>query len=299
MQVEALRTPDERFANLPGYDFEPHYIDDLPGFEGLRLHYVDEGPRDARVTFLCLHGEPSWAYLYRKMLPVFTGRNYRVVAPDFFGFGRSDKPVEDAVYTYGFHRDTLMRFFDRLKLSNVCVVGQDWGGILGLTLPHEYPSAITRLLVMNTGLPVGESPGEGFEAWKDYVANNPDFSVTGLMKRATPILSDAEAQAYGAPFPDRRYMAGVRRFPQLVMVSPEMEGVDVSLRAREFLKNDWAGDSFMAVGKQDPVLGPKVMEHLRATIKNCPEPMIVEDGGHFLQEWGEPVAQEALKSFGL
>lgn len=299
MSIEALRTPDSRFNDLPDYAFTPHYIDDLPGFEGLRLHYVDEGPRDARVTFLCLHGEPTWAYLYRKMLPVFTAKGYRVVAPDFFGFGRSDKPVDDAIYTYRFHRDTLVRLLDRLKLNNVCMVGQDWGGILGLTLPMEFPSVITRLLIMNTGLPAGESPGEGFEAWKNFVATNPDFDVARLMKRATPMLSDSEAAAYGAPFPDRSYMAGVRRFPQLVMVSPEMEGVEESRRARAFLADDWAGDSFMAVGKQDPVLGVAVMENLRATIKGCPEPMIVEEGGHFLQEWGEPIAQEALKSFGL
>jgi len=299
MTIEALRTADERFNNLPGYNFEPHYFDDVPGFDGLRLHYVDEGRRDARVTFLCLHGEPSWAYLYRKMLPVFTGRGYRVIAPDFFGFGRSDKPVDDAVYTYGFHRDTLLRLMEHLKLSNVCLVVQDWGGILGLTLPMEFPSAITRLIVMNTALPVGESPGEGFEAWKNYVATHPDFDVAALMKRATPHLTDGEAAAYGAPFPDRTYMAGVRRFPQLVMVSPDMEGVAESREARAFLANDWAGDSFMAVGAQDPVLGVAVMKQLRSTIRHCPEPVIVEEGGHFLQEWGTPVAEAALKKFGL
>lgn len=299
MHVEALRTPDSRFTDLPGYAFQPHYFDDLPGFEGLRLHFVDEGPRDARVTFFCLHGEPSWAYLYRKMLPVFASRGYRVVVPDFFGFGRSDKPVDEAIYTYGFHRQTLVRLLGRLKLSNVCLIGQDWGGILGLTLPMEFPSVITRLIVMNTALPVGESPGEGFEAWKNYVATHPDFDVAALMKRATPLLNDAEAAAYGAPFPDQSYMAGVRRFPQLVMVSPEMEGVEESRKAREFLAHDWAGDCFMAVGKQDPVLGPKVMATLRATIKGCREPMIIEDGGHFLQEWGEPIAREALAYFGL
>lgn len=299
MPIDALRTPDDRFAELPGYAFAPHYIDDLPGFEGLRLHYVDEGPKNASVTFVCFHGEPSWAYLYRKMLPVFTAAGHRVVAPDFFGFGRSDKPVQDAAYTFNFHRGTLMRFLERLDLRNMCLLVQDWGGLLGLTLPMEYPDRITRLIVMNTFLPVGESPGEGFEAWKNFVATNPDFDVPDLMKRATPILSDAEAAAYGAPFPDRRYMAGVRRFPQLVMVSPDMEGVDASRRARDFLSTEWTGQSFMAIGMQDPVLGPPAMTQLRGFIRNCPEPMEIAEAGHFVQEWGEPIARAALKQFGL
>lgn len=298
-KIEALRTPDERFANLPGFSFAPHYAEDLPGFEGLRMHYLDEGPKDAETTFLCLHGEPSWSYLYRKMLPVFTAAGARVIAPDLFGFGRSDKPVDDAVYTFSFHRTALKAFIDRMNLKNVCLVVQDWGGVLGLTLPMDYPDRVTRLLIMNTGLGVGVKPSKGFMEWQAYNRANPDLAVGGLIKRATPILSEAEVAAYDAPFPDVRYKAGVRRFPEIVPITPEMDGVETSKRAAKFLSEDWAGDSFMAVGMQDPVLGPEVMALLRGVIRNCPEPMLIEDGGHFVQEWGAPIADAAVKAFGL
>ena len=182
MTIKALRTPDERFENLPGWNYAPNYIDDLPGYEGLRMHYVDEGPKDG-VTFLCIHGEPSWAYLFRKMGPVFTGAGHRFVAVDMFGFGRSDKPVDDDVYTYHFHRNALLAFIERLDLKDVCLVVQDWGGVLGLTLPMEAPERYTRLIIMNTGLPAGENAGEGFAAWRAYNRANPDLDVGGLMKR--------------------------------------------------------------------------------------------------------------------
>ena len=298
MTIDALRTPDDRFDDLSGWTYAPHYVDELPGYERLRVHYVDEGPKDGPV-FFCLHGEPSWAYLYRKMIPVFLAAGGRVIAPDFLGFGRSDKPVKDADYTFHFHRNMLKAFFERMDLRDVCLVCQDWGGLLGLTLPMDYPDRFTRLIVMNTGLGTGRPAGPGFDAWRDYVANTPDFPVGGLMKRATPILTDAEVAAYDAPFPDDRYKAGVRRFPALVQTSPDMEGVDTGLAAMKFWKDDWAGESFMAIGMQDPVLGPPAMQALRKIIRNCPEPMEVADGGHFVQEWGEPIAREALKRFGL
>ena len=298
MPLDAKRTPDARFANLPGYDYAPHYVDDLPGYEGLRVHYVDEGPQDAVRTYLCLHGEPSWAYLYRKMIPVFLDSGARVIAPDWLGFGRSDKPVDDAAYTFNFHRNMMLELIKRLDLKTVTLVCQDWGGLLGLTIPMDMPDTFERLIVMNTAIATGVSPGAGFDQWKAYVRSQPDMDVAALMKRGTPILSDAEAAAYGAPFPDATYKAGVRTFPELVMVAPGMEGVDISKRAAHWWANDWTGDSFMAVGAQDPVLGPAQMEQLRQTIRDCPEPMIVADGGHFVQEWGEPIALAALQSFG-
>ena len=299
-RIEALRTPDERFANLPEFPFRPHYVEDLHGFEGLRLHYLDERPLHAATpmqTYLCLHGEPSWSYLYRKMLPVFVAAGHRVVAPDFFGFGKSDKPTDDATYTFTFHRDTLCRFIEKLDLQNVTLVVQDWGGLLGLTLPMEFPQRIKRLLVMNTALAVGASPGPGFDAWKAFMRTRPDVDVATLMKRGNPHLSDAEAAAYGAPFPDHRYKAGVRRFPELVMVSPEMDGASLSRHAAQWLSTEWNGPTFMAVGMKDPVLGPAVMADLRKQIKGCPPPLEIPDGGHFVQEWGEEIAHAAVKAF--
>jgi len=298
--IEALRTPDGRFANLPGFTFAPRYVDDLPGYEGLRVHYLDERPTGTASgrTVLCLHGQPTWCYLYRKMIPIFVAAGHRVVAPDFLGFGRSDKPVDDAVYTFGFHRRMLMRFIEALDLREVTLVVQDWGGLLGLTLPMEFSDRIDRLVVMNTGLGIGRSPGPGFEAWKAFVAAQPDFDIGTLMKRSVAGLADDEAAAYAAPFPDARYRAGVRRFPALVPVAPDMEGVAESLRAAQFFREQWAGRSFMAIGMQDPVLGPPVMRALAGTIRGCPAPLELPQAGHFVQEHGEAVAEAALEAFG-
>jgi haloalkane dehalogenase len=298
-RIEALRTPDERFENLPGFPFSPHYVEDLAGYEGLRVHHLDERPaKESGRTVLCLHGQPTWCYLYRKMIPVFTAAGHRVVAPDLLGFGRSDKPVDDAVYTFTFHREMLMRFVERLQLERVTLVVQDWGGLLGLTLPMEFPDRIDRLIVMNTGIGIGRSPGPGFDAWKAFVAAKPDFDIAAMMKRSVQGLTDAEAAAYDAPYPDRRYRAGARRFPALVPVSPDMDGVDVSLQAAQFLRERWSGPTFMAIGMQDPVLGPPVMHALAKTIRGCPAPLELAEAGHFVQEHGRIVAERALAAFG-
>ena len=297
--IAAVRTPDERFVALPGFPFAPHYLDELPGYPGLRVHYIDEPPAAAASgrTVLCLHGQPTWSYLYRKMIPVFTAAGHRVVAPDFYGFGRSDKPVADDVYTFSFHRTMLVRLVEALDLERVTLVVQDWGGLLGLTLPMEFPQRIDRLIVMNTGLGVGRSPGPGFDAWKAFVASRPDFPIGAMMKRSVAGLSDAEAAAYDAPFPDATYRAGVRRFPALVPVSPEMDGVDVSRRAAQFFREQWSGQTFMAVGMQDPVLGPPVMQALAKAIRGCPPPLELPEAGHFVQEHGQRVAEAALAAF--
>jgi len=299
MTITALRTPDERFANLPDFPYAPSYVDDLGGFEGLRAAFVDEGPRDAAHTFLCLHGEPTWSYLYRKMMPVFLRSGARVVAPDFFGFGRSDKPANDADYTFHFHRNYLLRLIERLELRNLTLVVQDWGGLLGLTLPVDpgMRPRIDRLIVMNTGIAVGEPVGEGFDRWRQYMAKTPDLGVGRMMKRGTPVLSDAEAAAYDAPFPDQRFKAGVRAFPQLVMTEPGMPGIAESKAARTFWSSEWSGQSFMAHGAADLVFRTEQMGALRATIRGCPPPLVIAEAGHFVQEWGAEVAEAALPAF--
>ena len=298
--TNALRTPDERFAGLPGYDFEPNYVENLSPsgpLAGLRMHFVDEGPRSADKVALCLHGQPTWSYLYRRMIPVFADAGWRVVAPDLFGFGRSDKPADEATYTFDFHRDSLRLFVERLNLGNVMLVCQDWGGLLGLTLPMDMEERFTRLLVMNTMLGVGDEPlCKGFLDWRAFSNSQPDMAVGKLLKRACPHLSDAEAAAYDAPYPDVSYKAGVRRFPNLVPDGPDAPGAAISRRARTWWQERWRGESFMAVGAKDPVLGPPVMERLRSWIANCPEPMIVPEGGHFVQEWGEDIARQAVKA---
>lgn len=295
---DILRTPDDRFATLPGFDVPTHYLEALPGFEGMRLHYVDAGPRDADCVFLCLHGEPTWSYLYRKMLPVFTEAGHRVVAPDLFGFGRSDKPTDDAWYTFDRHRDALLAFIDALDLRNLCLVCQDWGGLLGLTLPMDRPDRFTRLLVMNTTLGTGDVPlSPGFLAWRAWAADHPDMEVGKLLGRTCPMLSPAERAAYDAPFPDARHKAGVRRFPQLVPAHPDDPGAETSRRARDWLSQSWTGQAFVAIGMKDPVLGGEVMSTLCRSIRNSMSPMQVPDAGHFVPEWGARIAANALASF--
>jgi pimeloyl-ACP methyl ester carboxylesterase len=264
----------------------------------MRLHYVDEGPRDAAVTALCLHGEPSWAYLYRKMLPVFKAAGVRVVAPDFFGFGRSDKPVDDAWYTFERHRATILAVVDALDLRNVMLVCQDWGGLIGLTLPMVREDRFTRLLVMNTGLGTG-TVTEGFLKWRAYNRTQHDLAVGKLMQRGCAGMSDAEAAAYDAPFPDARHKAGVRAFPNLVPDHDDAPGAAVSREALTFWRARWQGQSLMAIGMADPVLGPDAMRPLAKLIRGCPPPLEVPEAGHFVQEWGAPIARAALERFGL
>jgi haloalkane dehalogenase len=320
--MDALRTPDQRFAGLPDWPYEPVYRD----FAGLRVHHVDEGPRDAEVTALCLHGNPAWAYLYRQMIPVFTGAGLRVVVPDLIGFGRSDKPVDPGAHTWDLHLGRLRDLIEGLDLRNLMLVCQDWGGLFGLTLPvlleaPETPSAsaprggapafgrpgggagrFTRLLVMNTGLGTGQVT-DGFRQWRDYSNSQTDLPVGKLIARGKPDMTAAEIAAYDAPFPDARHKAALRAFPNLV---PDAElhgdnapGIAISREARAFWRDRWAGQSFMAVGMRDPVLGPPAMASLHRVIRGCPPPLELPEAGHFVQEWGAPIAAAALASFGL
>ena len=292
--MEALRTADERFAGLPGYAFAPHYVEHA----GLRVHHLDEGDPAAPVTALCLHGNPTWSYLYRHMVPVFTAAGLRVVAPDLIGFGRSDKPVDEAAHTFDLHRGMLLALIERLDLRNVMLVCQDWGGIFGLTLPMAMPERFTRLLVMNTALATG-TLSEGFRQWRAYSNSQPDLAVGRLIARGKPDLPPAEAAAYDAPFPDASYKAALRAFPNLVPEGEDAPGAALGREAAAFWRERWTGASFMAIGMADPVLGPPVMQALRARIRGCPEPMELAEAGHFVQEWGAPIARAALARFGL
>jgi len=295
---EILRTPDERFQNLPGYPWKAHRRDDLPGFAGLAMAYVDEGPATAPV-FLCLHGQPTWSYLYRRMIPHFLASGSRVVAPDFYGFGRSDKPADDATYTFDFHRKSLLAFVRALDLNDITLVVQDWGGLIGLTLPMETPERFKRLIVMNTALPTGDVPlGKGFLDWRAFSNSKPDMAVGSLLARACPHLTPAEAAAYDAPYPDARHKGGVRRFPNLVPEFPDSPGAAIGRAARDFWRNDWRGRSVMAIGMTDPVLGPGPMRALHQHIRGCPPPLEIAAAGHFVQEWGDEVAPAVIAALG-
>ncbi|MCW5629292.1 MAG: tRNA adenosine(34) deaminase TadA [Rhodoferax sp.] len=299
LRDDALRTSDARFDNLPDYPWTPHYVADLPALAGLRLHYLDEGPRDAPRTWLCLHGNPAWSYLYRKMIPVFLAAGDRVIAPDMPGFGRSDKPKKVQSHTFTWHRQVLLELVERLDLQRVVLVVQDWGGLLGLTLPMAAPQRYSGLLVMNTILATGDMPlGPGFLAWREMCQKNPEFDIARLFARGNPQMTPAECAAYMAPFPDAGHRAATRAFAPMVPEFPDADGAAVSRQARDFWRDQWQGRTMMAVGRQDPVLGPPVMELMRSWIRNCPPPMVLEQAGHFVQEHGEPVAREAVRVFG-
>ena len=302
VREDALRTPDAAFAHLPDYPWPPHYVSDLPSIAGLRMHYLDEGPAsqtaDAPITWLCLHGNPAWSYLYRKMIPVWLAAGHRVVAPDLIGFGKSDKPKKDSFHKFDTHRQSLLELIERLDLQRVVLVVQDWGGILGLTLPMQTPQRYMGLLAMNTTLATGEAPlSAGFLAWRDWCQSQPQFDVGKLFLRGNPNLSAAEAAAYNAPFIDKGYRAALRAFPPMVPEHLDSEGAAISRQARDFWQNQWQGQSLMAIGLQDPVLGEPVMRVLQSQIRDCPEPMRLPQAGHFVQEQGRAIAEAAVRHF--
>jgi pimeloyl-ACP methyl ester carboxylesterase len=296
--MQTLRTPDERFVGLPDFPYAPRWVTDLPGLHGLRVHCIDEGPSKAEVTALCLHGNPSWSYLYRHMLPVFTRAGLRVIAPDLLGFGRSDKPADTAWHSFERHREMLLRFIERLDLRNIMLVCQDWGGILGLTLPMAMPQRFTRLLVMNTALGTGQVT-DGFRQWRAYSNAHDDLPVGRLIQRGKPQLTAAEVAAYDAPFPAPEFKAALRAFPNLVPEGDGAPGAALSRSAQTYLRETWQGESFMAIGMQDPVLGAAPMHSLQRSIRGCPAAMEVPVAGHFVPEWGAPIASAALAHFDL
>ncbi|MEX1165266.1 MAG: tRNA adenosine(34) deaminase TadA, partial [Hydrogenophaga sp.] len=298
LREDALRTPADRFAALPDYPWAPQYVSDLPSLNGLRMHYLDEGPKDAPITWLCLHGNPALSYLYRKMVPRFLAAGGRVMAPDLIGFGKSDKPKKDSAHSFTWHRQVLKEFIERLDLQRMVLVVQDWGGLLGLTLPMDAPERFQGLLVMNTTLGTGDQPlSPGFLAWREMNARNPGFDVARLLCRGNPQMSAEECAAYNAPFPDAGHRAALRAFPAMVPEQAQDDGADISRQARDFWRDQWQGKTLMAIGQQDPVLGEPVMRALAAGLRGCGEPMLLPQAGHFVQEHGETIAEKAVAFF--
>ncbi len=288
--MEILRTPDERFVNLPGYSFAPHYVE----IGGLRIHYIDEGPRVASETVLMLHGEPSWSYLYRKLIPVFTAAGYRAIAPDLAGFGRSDKPASRDDYTYQAHVDWMAGLLAALDLRNLTLVCQDWGGLIGLRLVAEHGERFARVVAANTFLPTGDTPpGRAFLAWQRFSQSERPFHAGGIVKGATITELPPEViAAYDAPFPDDRYLAGARQFPLLVPTTPDDPASEPNRRAWEALRR-WEKPFLCAFSDGDPITrgGDRVLEAAIPGAQGQPHTTIT-GAGHFLQEdKGEELAR--------
>jgi haloalkane dehalogenase len=279
--MELLRTPDERFENLPGYPFAPHYVQ----AGDVRIHYVDEGGGSGE-TVLMMHGEPSWSYLYRKMIPAVAGAGHRVIAPDLVGFGKSDKPAERSNYTYQRHVDWMTAFILSLDLRNITLVCQDWGGLIGLRIAAEQEERFARISASNTFLPTGRgSAAEAFLAWREFSQKTPVFEVGRIVGGGcVRELDPAVTAAYDAPFPDERYKAGARMFPALVPVSPDDPAVPANLKAWEALSR-WEKPFLTAFSDSDPITrggdayfqkkipGAKGMKHA-----------VIAGAGHFVQE---------------
>ncbi len=286
--MQTLRTPDERFANLPDWPYEPRYVDVASGF---RMHYVEQGAGD---PILCLHGEPSWGYLYRKMIPGLS-RVGRVIVPDLIGFGRSDKPVGKDAYTYALHHDAVASLVEKLDLQRVTLVCQDWGGLLGLPVAMEQPERFARLVVMNTGLPVSGKPlSPGFMAWRTFAEKSQDMDIGRVIDGATVSkLTPEVLAAYNAPFPDLSYKGGAMKFPLLVPISEDAEALPAMRQAAERLKS-WTKPALIMFSDKDPVTvgGDKYFRALIPSAKDEPE-ITIAGGGHFLQEdKGEEIAEQ-------
>jgi haloalkane dehalogenase len=292
--VKILRTPDERFAALPDYDFAPRYTQ-VPDGEGgsLRVHHIDEGPADGPVV-LCMHGEPSWCFLYRKMVPVLVNAGLRVVAPDLVGFGRSDKPAAVEDYTYQRHVDWMTSWLRTLGAAEITLVCQDWGGLIGLRLVAGNQDRFARVVVANTGLPTGDlDPGDAFKQWLEFSQTVPELPVSGIIDGGTTSnLDDSVRAAYDAPFPDESYKAGARVFPTLVPISPD-DPAAAPNRAAWGVLSKWDKPFLTAFSDLDPIShgGDALFQQKIPGCKGQAHTTI-EGGGHFLQEdRGEELAK--------
>jgi haloalkane dehalogenase len=280
--MKILRTPDERFASLPEFPFAPHYEE----VDGLRLHRLDEGPRGAAPVVM-LHGEPSWSFLYRKMVPALVAAGQRVVVPDLPGFGRSDKPADREDYTYQRHVDWMRaHLFDRLDLRDVTLVCQDWGGLIGLRLVAEHPERFARVVAANTFLPTGDRPpGEAFLRWRRFSQETPEFPVGRIVQGGSLTkLADEVLAGYDAPFPDESYKAGARQFPALVPISPDDPAAAANRAAWESLRR-FARPFLTAFSDGDPITAgaERVLQAAIPGAAGQPHTTI-RGGGHFLQE---------------
>lgn len=270
LRDDALRTPVHRFENLLDYPWPANYVSDLPCLQGLCLHYLDLGPRSSALTYLCLHGNRGWSYLYRRMMPVFEAAGSRVVTPDLIGFGKSDKPKKEAFHSMGWHRQMLLELIERLDLRNIVLVLHDWGALLGLTLPQADPSRFNGVLLMD-----------------------------GILAQDAPALNATERAAFAAPFPDRGYRAALRALARPILPFDSEDEVAIVAQTRQFWREHWRGRILMAIGMHDTEKAAAILREFEALLFERPAPGLLPQSGQFAPDHGQAIAEQAVKFFCL
>ena len=300
--TKIYRTPEEKFTNLPGFSYIPNYLEEIKGFneikEGLRISYVDEGPKNSELTFLLVHGYLTWSYMWRHFIKVLTENNQRAVAIDLPGFGRSDKPIDESLYTFSNLRNSLINTIERLDLKNVVLVVHDWGGILGLTIPMEMEERFEGIILHNTVVTTGtQIMSESYVDWRKYCIDNPDLNVRAVIARTNRILNLKECNAYHAPFDNYDSKAALRALPKILPDSPDKEGADISRKASLWLNEKFDGTSVLLSGMRDPLYPQEVIKYLGNIVKETYILPGIDNAGHFLPEWAMEYGENLLDNF--
>ncbi len=300
MAIAVLRTPDTQFRELPNWPFAPRYLEAVPGFDGsdpVRMHYVDEGSAESpdSLTFLMLHGHPTWGYLYRHIIPEIVRCGHRAVVPDLPGFGRSDKPKLPQAFTFAGLRASLMGLIEHLDLSDVVLVVHEWGGTVGLTIPHAMPERFAGVVCFNTWLATGtRTLPAGYRNWIATARDEPDLNVRSLMARTNRILKLAECNAYQAPFPDASHKAALMALPRILPQSPKDPGADLGQEAEAWWGQAFDGFAMLLAGMRDPILPPDAMRSLAGRLRGLEAPVSIGNAGHFVPEWSAEFAPDLI-----
>lgn len=296
--IEFARTPESFFSELEKFPYQPKYLSDLAYTNNGRMAYIDEG-KDVQGIALFLHGNPTWSYCYRKMIPIAIAAGFRTIAPDMIGFGRSDKPVHQSWHNFMRHYYILLQFIEYLDLKNITLVCHDWGGLFGLNIVPAMSKRFRRIVVLNTMLCTGITMPDIWYRWAKYNDSQYNLNPVECLVGTGCQLSDSEKQGFLAPYPTAFYKAAFRQFPKFIPDRENLPGAELGKRSTHFWKNEWEGESFVAVGAKDQILAETTKNLACNIIRGCPEPMIIDDAGHFLFEWGDQILESALTSFSL
>ena len=300
--IGIYRTSEDKFKNLPGFPYNLHYLENVKGFEtfkeGLRISYLDEGPKDSELTFLMLHGHLTWSYMWRHFIDIIMNSNYRAVAIDFPGFGRSDKPTDEKIYTFTSLRNIIINSIERLDLNNIVLVVHEWGGFVGLTLPMEFHDRIEGIIIHNTAITTGtQIMSESYADWRKYCNDNPDMNIRAVIARTNRILNLKECNAYHAPFDTYESKAALRALPKIVPDNPAKDGAEISKKASLWLSEKFEGPSVLLSGMRDPLFPQEVIKNLGNIIKDINILPGKENAGHFVPEWAMEYGEDLIAKF--